>query len=474
MHRVRKYEAYDASEMDGPGAATSDKIADIDTLCKAVPEVLASIIRKYPNIFADDLPDSLPPQRLEDHKIQLEPGAQPTVRTQRRLNQPELAELRSQLDYLPAKGFIRPSTSPFAAPILLKLKKDGGLRMCIDYRALNRVTIKSRYPIPRTDDLLDQLRGSRYFSKIDLRGGYHQIRVFADDSPKTAFCTRCGSYEYTVMPFGLTNVPSTKTKEEHFKDLEEVFRRLQHNRLITKGSKCKFLKLELEFLGHVVSGDGIKIDPRKVDAIAKWNPPTNITELQSFRRFVPNMAGVTKPLTDLLHKDTYFQWGEREQTAFDTLTNILSSPPVLRLADPSQPFEVITDASDFAVGAVLLQDFGKGLQPIVYESRKMQPPERNYPVHDKEMLAIAHAFRVWRCYLTGAGVTIRTDYKSLQYLQSQPTLNPRQIRWLDYLESNFNYTVTYKKGANNIGDALTRPSMQTAAVLVTRANPVLT
>ncbi|CAI7793981.1 unnamed protein product [Closterium sp. NIES-53] len=417
--------------------------------------------------------------------------------------------LRSQLDYLLAKGFIRPSTSPFAAPILFTPKKDGGLRMCIDYRALNRVTIKSRYPIPRADDLLDQLRGSRYFSKIDLRGGYHRIRVFADDYPKTAFRTRYGRYEYTVMPFGLTNAPSTfqltmngvfrdmldkkvivylddilvysKTKEEHFRDLEEVFRRLQQNRLITKGSKCEFLKSELEFLGHVVSGDGIKIDPRKVDAIAKWNPPTNIPELQSFlgfvnyvRRFVPNMAGLTKPLTDLLHKDTHFQWGEKEQSAFDTLKNILSSLPVLRLADPSRPFEVITDASDFTVGAVLLQDFGKGLQPIAYESRKMQPPERNYPVHDKEMLAIVHAFRVWRCYLTGADVTIRTDHKSLQYLRSQPTLNPRQIRWLDYLESNFNYTVTYNKGANNIADALTRPSMQNAAVLVARTNPILT
>ncbi|CAI7785805.1 unnamed protein product [Closterium sp. NIES-53] len=273
----------------------------------------------------------------------------------------------------------------------------------------------------------------------------------------------------------------SKTKEEHFKDLEEVFRRLQQNRLITKGSKCEFLKPELELLGHVVSGEGIKIDPRKVDAIAKWNPPTNITELQSFLgfvnyvcRFVPNMAGVTKPLTDLLHKDTHFQWGEREQSAFDTLKYILSSPPVLRLADPSRPFEVITDASDFAVGAVLLQDFGKGLQPIAYESCKMQPPERNYPVHDKEMLAIVHAFRVWRCYLTGADVTIRLDHKSLQYLRSQPTLNPRQIRWLDYLESNFNYTVTYKKGANNIVDALTRPSMQTAVVLVARTKPILT
>ncbi|CAI7920936.1 unnamed protein product, partial [Closterium sp. NIES-54] len=215
-----------------------------------------------------------------------------------------------------------------------------------------------------------------------------------------------------------------KTREQHLQDLEEVFRRLQQNRLITKGSKCEFLQPELEFLGHVVSGEGIKIDPRKLTAISEWKSPTNITGLQSF-------------------------------------------------LDPSRPFEVVTDASDFAVGAVLLQDFGNGLQPIAYESRKMQPPERNYLLHDKEMLAIVHAFRTWRCYLTGADVTIRTDHKSLQYMRSQPQLNLRQIRWLDYLESNFSYTITYKKGANNIADALTRPSMQTAAVLIAHSNPLL-
>ncbi|GJP59393.1 hypothetical protein CLOP_g11714 [Closterium sp. NIES-67] len=490
-------------------ATVDDTPKDIDTLCASVPAELAALIRQYSDIFPDDLPAGLPPERPQDHKIDLEPGAQPTVRTQWRLTQPELTELRSQLDYHLEKGFIRPSTSPFAAPILFTPKKDGGLRMCIDYRALNRRTIKSCYPIPRADDLLDQLRGARFFSKIDLRGGYHQIRVFADDCHKTAFRTRYGSYEYTVMPFGLTNAPSTfqltmngvfrdlldkciivylddiliysKTQEQHLKDLEQVFRRLQENRLITKGSKCEFLKSELEFLGHVVGADGIKIDPKKIIAIRDWKPPTNLQELQSFlgfvnyvRRFIPNMAGITGPLTDLLRKGTLFEWGERQQTAFDELRNSLTSPPVLRIADPSRPFEVLTDASDFAIGAILLQDFGDGLQPIAYESRKLQTAERNYPVHDKEMLAIVHAFKVWRCYLTGADVTVRTDHKSLQYLCAQPNLNPRQIRWLDFLESNFHYTITYKRGANNIADARTRPSAHLASIIVAKSNPLLT
>ncbi|GJP52822.1 hypothetical protein CLOM_g11910 [Closterium sp. NIES-68] len=186
------------------------------------------------------------------------------------------------------------------------------------------------------------------------------------------------------------------------------------------------------------------------------------------------MAGVTSPLTDLLRKGKFYEWGGKQQAAFDQLKLFLTAPPVLRIADPHRPFELITDASDLAVGAVLLQDFGEGLQPIAYESRKLNPTEQNYPVHDKELLAIVHAFKMRRCYLTGIDVIVRTDHKSLQFIRAQPTLNPRQIRWLDYLESNFHYRVTYKRGASNIADALTRPSVHTAIVLITHANPLLT
>ncbi|CAI7795296.1 unnamed protein product [Closterium sp. NIES-53] len=210
-------------------------------------------------------------------------------------------------------------------------------------------------------------------------------------------------------------------------------------------------------------------------------PLTNITELQSFlgfvnyvRRFVPDMTRLTDPLTDLLRKGVAFTWGEKEHAAFSTLKNVLCSPPVLRIADPHRPFEVVTDASEIAIGAVLLQDFGNGLQPIAYESQKPHPPEKNYPIHDREMLAIVDAFKVWRCYLTDTDVTVRTDHKSLQYLRAQLHLNPRQIRWLDYLESNFHYMVTYKKGASNIADALTRPTAQLHAILPALTSPLLT
>ncbi|GJP69735.1 hypothetical protein CLOP_g734 [Closterium sp. NIES-67] len=315
------------------------RVSDVDDNSRryreVVPPDVVELIRKYSEIFPDDLPAGLLPSRPEDHRIELEPGAQPTVQRQFRLSQPELEELQQQLDYLLTKGFIQPSTSPYAAPILFTLKKDGGFRICIDYRALNRITIKSRYPIPRADELLDQLRGAKFFSKIDLRGGYHQIRVAAEDCHKTAFCTRYGSYEYLVMPFGLKNAPSTfqmtmnsifmelldkcitnylddiliysRSTEQHLQDLDAVSMLLHKNRLITKGSKCDFLKQDLEFLGHVVSTEEVKIDPKKIKTIQEWKSPTNIKELQSIlgfvnyvRRFIPNMAGLSAPLTGRL------------------------------------------------------------------------------------------------------------------------------------------------------------------------------
>ncbi|CAI7751949.1 unnamed protein product [Closterium sp. NIES-54] len=216
----------------------------------------------------------------------------------------------------------------------------------------------------------------------------------------------------------------SKTRELNLRDLDVVFKRLQENCLIAKGYKCEFFKQELEFLGHVISRDGMKIDMAKIKTIQEWKSTTNVTELQSFFGFVnyvwrliPNMAGITGPLADLLHKNRNFVWGERQRR--------------------------------------LSRNFGNGLQLIAYETRKLQAAERNYPIHDKEMIVIIHAFKWWRCYLVGADVTVRTDHKSLQCMRAQPNLNPRQIQWLDYMESHFTYRITYKKGENNIADALT-------------------
>ncbi|GJP69406.1 hypothetical protein CLOP_g336, partial [Closterium sp. NIES-67] len=288
---------------------------------------------------------------------------------------------------------------------------------------------------------------------------YHQIRGAAEDCHKTSFRTRYGSYEYLVMPFGLTNAPSTFqmtmngifrelldkcviiyvddiliyrcSREQHLRDLDAVFTLLHKNRLITKGYKCDFLKQELEFFCHVVSTEGVKIDPKKIKTIQEWKPPTNIKKLQSFlgfvnyvRRFIPNMAGLSASPTDRLKDHDCFWWGEKQQAAFNQLKIALTSSPVLRISDPDRPYEFISDASDIAIGAVLLQDFGDGLQPVAYESRKLQGAETNYTVHDKEMLAIVHAFKTWRCYPTGADVTVRTDHRSLQYLRAQTESQP--------------------------------------------------
>ncbi|GJP29919.1 hypothetical protein CLOM_g20478 [Closterium sp. NIES-68] len=401
------------------------------------------VIRKHADIFPDDLPAGLPPEREHDHQIELEPGAQPIVLTQWRQTQPDLDELRSQQDYLLEKGFVRPSLSPFVVPILFTPRKNGGLRMCNDYRALNRVIIKSRYPIPRADKLIDQLRGAKFFSKIDQRCGYHQIRVNDADCYETAFRTRYGSCEYTVMSFGLTNVPSTF----HF-TMNEVFWPLL--------DKCVIVYLD-DILVYSTTWEQHLKDLTDVSSLFFLGFVNYVC------RFIPNMAGVTSPLTDLLKKGTFHEWGGEQQAAFEQLKRFLTPPSVLRIAYPHRPFELIIDASDLAVGAVLLQDFGEGLQPIAYESRNLNPAERNYPVNDKELLAIIHAFKVWRCYLTSADVTVRTDYKSLQFIRAQPTLNPQLIRWLDYLEYNFHYRVTYKRGVSNIADALTRPSIHTTA-----------
>ncbi|CAI7761096.1 unnamed protein product [Closterium sp. NIES-54] len=349
-------------------------------------------------------------------------------------------------------------------------EKDGGFCLCIDYRTLNTVTIKSHYPIPRADDLIDQLRTAQIFSKIDIRGGFHQIRFNPPDCPKTAFRIRYESFEYTVMPFGLTNTPATfqmtmneafrplldncvivylddiliysPDRAQHLQDIEALFRILSENCLLKKAYKSEllqdrleFLQDRLEFLGHIISAEGVRIDPKNIVRIQAWHAPTNLTELQSFlgfvnyvRQFVPDMAKLTAPLTDLLRKGVEYTWGEKEQAAFSALKQFLCSPPVLHIADPHRPFELVSDASDIAVGVVLFQDFGKGLQPIAYESRKLHPPERNYSIHDREMLAILHAFKVWRCYLTGADVTHHVG--SCPTCQAMKSLRTRKAGYL--------------------------------------------
>ena len=301
-----------------------------------------------------------------------------------------MKELKVQLSDLLEKGFIQPSVSPFGAPVLFVHKKEGTLRLCVNYRALNKMTIKNRYPLPRIEDLLDRLVGAKYFSKLDLYSGYHQIRIKKEDIHKTTFLTRYGHYEFLVLLFGLTNAPATfmtlmndifheyldefvvvylddiliysKTKEDHLKHLRKVLSKLREHRLYAKLKKCELFKNKVEYLGHYISGEGIAVDERKVEVIKKWPNPTNLTELRSFlglasyyRKFVKNFSAIASSLTTLLRKDIPYEWKPDQQEAFDKLKEKLTSAPVLLISDQTKPFTVTTDASDTAIGAVLSQ-----------------------------------------------------------------------------------------------------------------------
>ena len=454
------------------------------------PRDVAKLLAEYADVFPSDLP-GLPPEREVDHRIELEPGTTPVCRAPYRLAQNELEELKSQLTDLLDKGFIRPSTSPYGAPVLFVKKKDGTLRMCIDYRALNNQTIKNRYPLPRIDELLDQIAGAKYFTKIDLRSGYHQIRIATGDEYKTAFRTRYGHFEFTVLPFGLTNAPATfmrlmndilrpyldkfvlaflddvliysRTPEEHVLHVRQVLEALRQNKLYAKPSKCEFFKESVEFLGHIVSADGIRPVEDKVKAVLAWPTPTNLKELRAFlglanyyRRFIRGFAGLAEPLTDLTRKDQPFVWAGAHQRAFEALKEAVTHAPVLAAPQVNGTFIVHTDASDRRVGATLEQFTDTGRRVIAYHSRRLNPAEENYSAYEREQLAIIDALRAWRHYLAGRRFRLHTDHNTLRFLHTKTNISRREARWLELL-AEFDFEVVYKPGKDNgAADALSR------------------
>jgi hypothetical protein len=456
------------------------------------PEIRPLIEDEFPDIFPDSLPDGLPPDRGDAMKIETDPNADPPVRPIIRLSIAELDELKKQLDELLRKGFIKPSTSPYGAPVLFVKKKDGTLRMCVDYRGLNRITRKNRYPLPRIDELIDRLKGARYFSKLDLREGYHQQRVFEPHTHKTAFRCRYGHYEFNVVPFGLTNAPASfsammrtvlsdvldkfviaylddimiysKTKEEHLAHLRKVFSLLRKNGLYVKLSKCSFLQEQTEFLGHVISKDGIHTNAGLVRAIREWPRPSKQREVQQFiglvqyyHQYINDFANIALPLTSLLGEGVPFSWDNDKEIAFTSLKEAVSKAPVLRIFDPDLLTGVETDASGFAIGAVLFQTDENGVsRPVAFTSRKLRPAERNYPTHEQELLAVVHALKTWRYYLDGTHFIVYTDHATLQHFPTQPKLTRRQARWMELLQE-YDFDFRYKPGKDNIvPDALSR------------------
>lgn len=472
------------------GLAMSDSVVS-EVNSTQLQSHASKVLTDFADVFPSDLPSDLPPRRDVDHRIELLPGSQPTSRPIYRMSPGELDELKKQLQELTDSGFIQPSKSPYGAPVLFVKKKDGSMRMCVDYRDLNRITIKNRYPLPRIEELFDRLRGAKYFSKIDLRSGYHQVRIHPDDIHKTAFRTRYGHFEFLVLPFGLTNAPATfmhlmqsifsphldhfvivflddiliysKSLDDHEKHVRCVLELLRKHHLYGKLSKCEFFKTSVSFLGHVVGERGISMEEDKVKAIREWPAPTNVRGIRSFlglagyyRRFVKDFSQIASPMTELLHNDRKFEWRSEQQQSFDALKAAISSAPVLIVADDTQPYVVTTDASGFAIGATLSQDQGNGLQPIAFMSRKMNSAEQNYPVHEQELLAVVSALKEWRHYLHGRKFRIITDHQSLRYLSTQPNLSSRQLRWSEYMQQ-FDFEMEYKKGKLNVvADALSR------------------
>jgi hypothetical protein len=469
----------------------SDSSSSTQAASDPLEVVRQQVLKLFRDVFPDELPAGLPPSREVDHRIELVPGATPPSRPTFRLSEKELVELKKQLEELVKAGFIRPSKSPFGAPILFVKKKDGTMRMCVDYRALNNITIKNSYPLPRVDELFDRLHGAKYFSKIDLRSGYHQIRIAEEDIPKTAFRTRYGHFEFLVLPFGLTNAPGTfmhlmhetfrkfldnfvlvflddiliysNTLEEHKDHVQQVLETLRQSKLYAKESKCEFFRTEVEFLGHHVGCDGVRMMQDKVQAVSEWPTPKNVRDVRAFlgtagyyRKFIRNFSAISAPITELTKEKVKFEWTSSHQAAFVTLKNAMQSAPVLALPDPKLPYVVHTDASGFAVGAVLMQDQGKGLQPIAFLSKKMNDAETRYPVHEQELLAIIHALSTWRHYLHGPKFKVMTDHHSLRYFKTQPNLSGRQSRWKDTI-ANFDFEIEYMKGeANPVADGLSR------------------
>lgn len=451
---------------------------------------LSKIFQEYADVFPEKLPRGKPADREVTHEIRIEEGSKPQSRPPYKLSPAERDEVEAQIADLLSQGFIRPSCSPYGAPVLFVPKKDGRWRMCIDYRALNKQTIKDRYPLPRVDELLDRLGGNKYFTKLDLASGYHQIAMKNNSVERTAFRTHMGHYEFLVMPFGLTNAPATfqrlmnsifrgelgkfilvflddiliysKTLHEHYKHIRIALDRLREVKLFGRLHKCDWVQDKVEYLGFDVSAEGVEPSKEKVKAVATWPRPTTIKDVRAFlglasfyRRFIKNFSRIAKPLTDLTKDKSTGEWKDEQESAFLKLKAALVNAPILRLPDFSKPFTVTTDASQVALGAVLEQDFGNGNQPIAYASKKLNPTEMRYSAYERELLGIVWALGQWRQYLEHQKFVVQTDHSSLRYLPDQPAVNRRIWKWASILQA-YKMEIKHIPGPKNPADSLTR------------------
>ena len=464
---------------------------------KSPREMIPSHYRQYEHVFLKESFDELPQRKKWDHVIELIPGSKEFSTKLYPMSPGEQAELDKFLEENMKTGRIRPSKSPMASPVFFIKKKDGSLRFVQDYRKLNAMTIKNRYPLPLIPDIMSRISGARFFTKLDVRWGYNNIRIREGDEWKAAFRTNRGSFEPLVMFFGLCNSPATfqmmmndifralveegvvavymddiliftKTLEEHRRVVKQVLQILKDNNLYLKPEKCIFEVEEVEFLGLILSKDCVKMDPIKVDGVKGWPTPRKVKELQSFlgfvnfyRRFIQDFSKIARPLHDLTKKDSQWQWEQKHQLAFDRLKEQVTTAPILVQPDVTKPFRLETDASDFATGAVLSQlGDDEKWRPVGFISKSLNDAERNYHVHDKELLSVIRALEEWRHLLEGAVhlVDIYNDHRNLTYFMNAQNLNRRQARWSLYL-SRFNFVLHHRPGkSSGKPDALSRRS----------------
>uniref|UniRef100_A0A4W5JRV3 Gypsy retrotransposon integrase-like protein 1 n=1 Tax=Hucho hucho TaxID=62062 RepID=A0A4W5JRV3_9TELE len=446
-------------------------------------------------VFSKSRAASLPPHRPYDCAIELRPGTSPPKGGLYSLSVPEREAMEKYISESLATGFIRPSSSPAGAGFFFVGKKDGSLRPCIDYRGLNNITVKNTYPLPLMSSAFERLQGAFIFTKLDLRNAYHLVRIKKGDEWKTAFNTPRGHFEYLVMPFGLSNSPAvfqalindvlrdmvdqfiyvylddilifSSSLQQHVQHVRRVLQRLLENGLFVKAEKCEVYAQSVPFLGHIVSAEGMRMDPEKVKAVVDWPSPDSRKALQRFlgfanfyRRFIRNFSQLAAPLTSLTSLSTTFRWSGAAEKAFSDLKGRFVSGPILVAPDPSRQFVVEVDASEVGVGAVLSQCSASDdkMHPCAFFSHRLSPAQRNYDIGNKELLAVKLALEEWRHWLEGSGVPfiVWTDHKNLEYIRSAKRLNSRQARWALFF-GRFDFSLSYRPGSKNVKpDALSR------------------